>query len=132
MVRIWSGVALPGSCPDACPFLYACISRLSDSVVVQNTESYTAFFLVAPVLLYPMHNYRNYEKYLRTILATYMPHFAPLRSTTLAAALVPYGGLFEIPGSPNAPCSILIDVGYSYSHVTPVVDGKVVWSGIRR
>lgn len=84
------------------------------------------------LLLSCTHAYRNYEKYLRLILAIYMPHFARLRSTSLAAALVPYGGLFEIPGSPNAPCSILIDVGYSYSHVTPVVDGKVVWSAIRR
>lgn len=50
----------------------------------------------------------------------------------LAAALVPHGGLFESPGSPHPACSILIDVGYSYSHVTPVVDGKVVWTGIRR
>lgn len=78
------------------------------------------------------HAYRNYEHYQRLILTIHMPHFAPLRSTSLAAALVPYGGLFEIPGSPSAPCSILIDVGYSYSHVTPVVDGKVIWSGIRR
>ena len=73
--------------------------------------------------------------FLYTCLPPYEPYLASVvpRSTCgTAAALVPHGGLFEFPGSPNPACSILVDVGYSYSHVTPIVDGKVVWTGIRR
>ena len=67
-----------GSCPDACPFLYACISRLSDSVVVQNKESYTAFSLVAPAILYPMHT-----ETMKNTYALFLPFTCPLRSTAI-------------------------------------------------
>jgi hypothetical protein len=64
--------------PGCLSFLYACISRLPDSTIVQNQESYTAFSPVAPVFLYPMHTETMKNTPVRTC---HMPHFALPRST---------------------------------------------------
>ncbi|ORY30390.1 actin family [Naematelia encephala] len=46
------------------------------------------------------------------------------------AALVPYGGLFGDDLPPE--CMLLVDVGYSYSHVIPLRDGQIVWEHVKR
>lgn len=45
---------------------------------------------------------------------------------------MPHGGLFFAPDLPTPECMLLIDCGYSYTHVTPIVNGQVIWSGIKR
>ena len=49
----------------------------------------------------------------------------------IAAALIPYGGLF---GETEAPpeCMLVVDVGYSYSHVVPFRDGQIIWEHVKR
>lgn len=51
-----------------------------------------------------------------------------LRLLLAAASLIPYSGLFEQEDAttPIPECMIVVDIGYSYSHVVPIVDGKIV------
>ncbi|EIW68065.1 hypothetical protein TREMEDRAFT_40155 [Tremella mesenterica DSM 1558] len=51
------------------------------------------------------------------------------------ATLMPYGSLFETDSpTPQPPpaCSILIDMGYSYTHVIPLRDGQIIWDHVKR
>ena len=47
-----------------------------------------------------------------------------------AAALIPYGGLFgdEVPPE----CMVLVDIGYSFTHVIPLRDGQIIWETVKR
>ncbi|RDB14700.1 Actin-like protein ARP6 [Hypsizygus marmoreus] len=48
------------------------------------------------------------------------------------ASLIPYGTLFNQPGLPSAECMIVIDSGFSYTHVVPILQGKVIWKAVKR
>ncbi|EJC98960.1 actin-like protein ARP6 [Fomitiporia mediterranea MF3/22] len=51
------------------------------------------------------------------------------------ASLIPYGSLFhdEASDSEGPPeCMLIVDSGYSFTHVVPVMSGKVIWRGVRR
>lgn len=53
----------------------------------------------------------------------------------LAATLVPYGTLFTSPSYPQAlypDCSIIVDSGFSFTHVIPIMRGQILWGGVRR
>ncbi|KAK8847430.1 actin-like protein ARP6 [Kwoniella newhampshirensis] len=48
------------------------------------------------------------------------------------AALIPYGGLFENDQGISPECMVVVDVGYSYTHVIPLRDGQIVWEHVKR
>ncbi|KAJ3507482.1 hypothetical protein NLJ89_g6281 [Agrocybe chaxingu] len=48
------------------------------------------------------------------------------------ASLIPYGQLFAQPGLPPAECTIVVDSGFSFTHVVPLIDGKIVWNAVKR
>ncbi|KAI0263934.1 actin family [Gloeopeniophorella convolvens] len=45
------------------------------------------------------------------------------------AALVPHAPLF---GQPAPACTLVVDAGFSFTHVVPLLDGAVVWRAVRR
>jgi actin-related protein 6 len=49
-----------------------------------------------------------------------------------AASLAPYGGLFSNDHDIPPACSIILDIGYSFSHVLPVKNGQIIWEHVRR
>lgn len=50
-----------------------------------------------------------------------------------AAALIPYGGMFEAEATAAPPeCTIVVDVGYSYTHVVPIRGTEIVWEHVKR
>ncbi|KDR83036.1 hypothetical protein GALMADRAFT_58042 [Galerina marginata CBS 339.88] len=49
-----------------------------------------------------------------------------------SASMVPYGKLFSKPGLPPADCTIVVDSGFSFTHVVPMIDGKIVWNAVKR
>jgi actin-related protein 6 len=53
-----------------------------------------------------------------------------LADIAIAAALIPYGGLFGDEGQPA--CIVLVDVGYSFTHVIPLRDGQIIWDHVKR
>jgi actin-related protein 6 len=48
------------------------------------------------------------------------------------ASLIPYGHLFSQPNLPPAECTIVVDSGFSFTHVVPMIDGKIVWNAVKR
>lgn len=50
---------------------------------------------------------------------------------TVAPGLVPWQT--EVRGEKKmAECILVVDSGFSFTHVTPVVNGKVLWSAVKR
>lgn len=48
------------------------------------------------------------------------------------ASLIPYGGLFSKPGLPTPECVVIVDSGFSFTHVIPIRGSKVVWEAVVR
>jgi actin-related protein 6 len=49
-----------------------------------------------------------------------------------AAALIPYGQLFSAPKLPKPECMLVVDAGFSFIHIVPIMEGAVVWSAVKR
>lgn len=49
-----------------------------------------------------------------------------------AASLIQWGTLFDRPGLPAPECMLLVDSGFSFTHVVPLMEGAVVWSAVKR
>ncbi|KAF7309255.1 hypothetical protein MIND_00295800 [Mycena indigotica] len=50
-----------------------------------------------------------------------------LRATP--ASFMPYGSLFA---SPLPECMLIVDSGFSFTHVVPVMQGRIVWNAVKR
>ncbi|KAI0819238.1 actin-like protein Arp6 [Trametes gibbosa] len=48
------------------------------------------------------------------------------------ASLVPHGLLLASPGLLPPECLLVIDSGFSFTHVVPVLNGAVVWDAVKR
>ncbi|TFK90533.1 actin-like protein Arp6 [Polyporus arcularius HHB13444] len=48
------------------------------------------------------------------------------------AALIPYGHLLAKPNLPAPECMLVIDSGFSFTHVVPILGGTVVWEAVKR
>ncbi|KAJ7149787.1 actin-related protein Arp6 [Mycena crocata] len=48
------------------------------------------------------------------------------------ASLMPHGTLFDQPGLPSPECMLIVDSGFSFTHVVPLLEGKVVWNAVKR
>lgn len=70
----------------------------------------------------------EFDSYYR---CTREPTASTLKLTT-AASLIPYGGMFSNETDIPPECMIVIDVGYSFTHVVPIQGGEVVWEHVKR
>lgn len=50
----------------------------------------------------------------------------------LAAAVIPHGDLFKQFNRPSPACCIVVDCGFSFTHVVPILENKVVWNAVKR
>ncbi|KAJ7624808.1 actin-domain-containing protein [Roridomyces roridus] len=48
------------------------------------------------------------------------------------ASLIPHGSLFNHPGLPTPECMLIVDSGFSFTHVVPLMEGKIVWHAVKR
>jgi len=48
------------------------------------------------------------------------------------AALIPHGQLFSALGLPNPECMLVVDAGFSFTHIVPIMEGAVLWSAVKR
>lgn len=48
------------------------------------------------------------------------------------ASLIPYGTLFAQPNSEAPECIVIIDSGFSFTHVVPVMNRSIVWTAVKR
>lgn len=75
--------------------------------------------------------FQSYFRSTRESIAQVLP-LSNFTHRVSAAAVVPYGGLFSNDRDIPPPCCIMLDVGYSASHVIPVRDGQIVWEHVKR
>ncbi|THH10060.1 hypothetical protein EW146_g8492 [Bondarzewia mesenterica] len=48
------------------------------------------------------------------------------------ASLVPRGQLFSNPSLPQPECVLIVDSGFSFTHIVPIMDGAVLWHAVKR
>lgn len=49
-----------------------------------------------------------------------------------AAAMIPYGTLFAQPDLAPAESMLIVDSGFSFTHIVPILSGKVIWNAVKR
>lgn len=50
----------------------------------------------------------------------------------IAASLIPFGGLFARNRLPPPECVLIVDAGFSYTHIVPIIHGEIIWNAVRR
>ncbi|KDQ62817.1 hypothetical protein JAAARDRAFT_122230 [Jaapia argillacea MUCL 33604] len=48
------------------------------------------------------------------------------------ASLIPRGDMFTDPFLAPPECMLLVDAGFSFTHVVPILNGSIVWSAVKR
>ncbi|KAH6912648.1 actin-like protein ARP6 [Coprinopsis sp. MPI-PUGE-AT-0042] len=48
------------------------------------------------------------------------------------ASLAPLGGLFSQPSMPPPQYMVIVDSGFSFTHVVPIMEGRIVWPATKR
>lgn len=48
------------------------------------------------------------------------------------ASLIPHGSLFSQPTLSAPACMIIVDSGFSFTHVVPIMEGQIVWPAVKR
>lgn len=64
----------------------------------------------------------SFARVVYNLSATYLP----------AASLVPHGTLFSGSDLPPAECMLIVDSGFSFTHVIPILNGTIVWKAVKR
>lgn len=49
-----------------------------------------------------------------------------------AAAMVSHSAMFKDAGSPPPECVVVVDSGFSYTHVIPIMNGDILWHAVKR
>lgn len=77
----------------------------------------------------------EFESYLRCPGEWYFAQFESqivYHRNNLAAALVPHGDLFSTSKELRPECCVVVDSGFSFTHIVPLINGEVVWESVRR
>ncbi|KAF5311711.1 hypothetical protein D9611_009471 [Ephemerocybe angulata] len=48
------------------------------------------------------------------------------------ASIISYGSLFSHSSLSPPECMIVVDSGFSFTHVVPIMEGKVIWEAVKR
>ncbi|KAA1474732.1 Actin/actin-like protein [Dentipellis sp. KUC8613] len=48
------------------------------------------------------------------------------------ASLIPHGKLYSKPGLPAPECMLVVDSGFSFTHIVPIMNGVVQWNAVKR
>ncbi|KIP04446.1 hypothetical protein PHLGIDRAFT_25604 [Phlebiopsis gigantea 11061_1 CR5-6] len=48
------------------------------------------------------------------------------------ASLVSYGKLYREKGQPSPECVLVVDSGFSFTHVVPMINGSIMWEAVKR
>lgn len=50
----------------------------------------------------------------------------------IAASLIPHGDLFAREGYGPPDCMLLVDSGFSFTHVVPIMNASILWNAVTR
>ncbi|TEB40080.1 actin-related protein Arp6 [Coprinellus micaceus] len=48
------------------------------------------------------------------------------------ASLIPFGTLFSQPSLSPPDCVVVVDSGFSFTHVVPIMEGRILWTAVKR
>ncbi|KAH7915450.1 actin-related protein Arp6 [Hygrophoropsis aurantiaca] len=48
------------------------------------------------------------------------------------ASVIPFGQLFSPGAAPPAECTLVVDSGFSFTHVVPIIDRQIQWYAVKR
>lgn len=48
------------------------------------------------------------------------------------ASLIPHGTLFKRPRERKPECCIVVDSGFSFTHIVPIMENRVAWNAVKR
>lgn len=48
------------------------------------------------------------------------------------AAMIPFGHLFQAGGTSTPECLVVIDSGFSFTHVVPIINNQIQWYAVKR
>ncbi|KAH7885477.1 actin family [Phlebopus sp. FC_14] len=48
------------------------------------------------------------------------------------AAMIPFGSLFAVDGNDTPECALIVDSGFSFTHVVPIIDHQIQWDAVKR
>ncbi|KAF9527514.1 actin-domain-containing protein [Crepidotus variabilis] len=48
------------------------------------------------------------------------------------ASMISSGLLFSSPDLPPAVCTIVVDSGFSFTHIVPIINGQIIWKAVKR
>ncbi|KAJ7197930.1 actin-related protein Arp6 [Mycena pura] len=97
---------------------------LSEDVLNVNPTESTV------VLTEPYFNLPNIQEVYDQFIFEEYEFQAYYRATP--ASFIPHGELFDRPGLPAPECILIVDSGFSFTHVVPLIEGKVVWDAVKR
>lgn len=107
----------------------------------QIEPSETKLFITEPVLNLPnvqdAYDQMLFEEYgFSSYLRCPGPFLSTLRAAVTDAragpAVIPFGTAAAGAGDVRPECVLVVDWGYSFAHITPVMKGAVIASGVRR
>lgn len=82
--------------------------------------------------MFEEYDFESYYRCARKFHQYSLSIYPLILTLLLAASLIPHGNLFSEPDLPPAECVLIIDSGFSYTHVVPLLHGSVVWRAVKR
>lgn len=46
--------------------------------------------------------------------------------------MIPYGSLFAAEGLNTPECALIVDSGFSFTHVVPLINHQIQWYAVKR
>ena len=80
--------------------------------------------------MFEEYEFQSYYRCTRKCLNRYQTNLSVCALP--AASVIPYGTLFAQRDLPPAECMLVIDSGFSFTHVVPMIEGRVIWKAVKR
>ena len=80
--------------------------------------------------MFEEYEFQSYYRCTRKCLNRYQTNL--IVCSLPAASVIPYGTLFAQRDLPPAECMLVIDSGFSFTHVVPMIEGRVIWKAVKR
>ncbi len=136
----WAYVLLHLSTSPCIRFLHLSSSQIDtteSSILI--TEPYLNLPKIQDIydqFVFEEYEFQSYYRCTRTHVHIHVDARSPLTWAPSffleAASLIPHGKLYSKPSLPTPECMLVVDSGFSFTHVVPIINGVVQWSSVKR
>ena len=89
--------------------------------------------------IFEEYGFQSYYRCTRSCILNSKKTCHKLTPLQTAASLIPHGALFTAPHKtpngdtpPPPECMLVIDSGFSFTHIVPLISGSIVWNAVKR